>query len=181
MSDVTLSYKGSDILELSDSGSATLKTGDTYCEADIEVEYVKPSGGGGSYNVQEASGSITMASTEQSISVSGLSFTPTSFSVCHVPNNVNCTWGGGRAGKLAYNGRTNTGGTANQIGSVNPLVSVADLVNVDGEADTATLGQSNYALIRENGFSLWMFGSNMTFAFMQGETYQWKAWRVSSV
>lgn len=48
MADVTLSYKGSDILELSDSGSATLKTGGTYCEADIEVEYVKPSGGGGS-------------------------------------------------------------------------------------------------------------------------------------
>lgn len=46
MADVTLSYKGSDILELSDSGSATLKTGGTYCEADIEVEYVKPSGGG---------------------------------------------------------------------------------------------------------------------------------------
>lgn len=46
MSDITLSYKGSDILELSDSGSATLKTGGTYCEADIEVEYVKPSGGG---------------------------------------------------------------------------------------------------------------------------------------
>lgn len=48
MSDVTLSYKGSDILELSDSGSATLKTGGTYCEADIELEYVKPSGGGDS-------------------------------------------------------------------------------------------------------------------------------------
>ena len=46
MSDVTLSYKGSDILELSDSGSATLKTGGKYCEDDIEVEYVKPSGGG---------------------------------------------------------------------------------------------------------------------------------------
>ena len=46
MADVTLSYKGSDILELSDSGSATLKTGGTYCEADIEVAYTKPSGGG---------------------------------------------------------------------------------------------------------------------------------------
>ena len=45
MSDVTLSYKGSDILELSDSGSATLKTGGKYCEGDIGVEYVKPSGG----------------------------------------------------------------------------------------------------------------------------------------
>lgn len=48
MSDVTLSYKGSDILELSNSGSATLKTGGKYCEDDIAVEYVKPSGGGGS-------------------------------------------------------------------------------------------------------------------------------------
>lgn len=47
MADVTLSYKGSDILELSDSGSATLKTGGKYCEDDIDVEYVKPSGGGG--------------------------------------------------------------------------------------------------------------------------------------
>lgn len=44
MADVTLSYKGSDILELSNSGSATLKTGGTYCEDDIAVEYVKPSG-----------------------------------------------------------------------------------------------------------------------------------------
>ena len=51
MSDVTLSYKGSDILELSDSGSATLKTGGTYCEADIELEYVKPSGGDTEWNV----------------------------------------------------------------------------------------------------------------------------------
>lgn len=47
MADVTLTYKGSDILELSDSGSATLKTGGKYCEGDIAVEYVKPSGGGG--------------------------------------------------------------------------------------------------------------------------------------
>ena len=46
MADVTLSYKGSDILELSDSGSATLKTGGKYCEDDIGLEYVKPSGGG---------------------------------------------------------------------------------------------------------------------------------------
>lgn len=45
MADVTLSYKGSDILELSDSGSATLKTGGKYCEDDIAVEYVKPEGG----------------------------------------------------------------------------------------------------------------------------------------
>lgn len=51
MADVTLSYKGSDILELSNSGSATLKTGGKYCEDDIAVEYVKPSGGGTLYGV----------------------------------------------------------------------------------------------------------------------------------
>ena len=64
MADVTLSYKGSDILELSDSGSATLKTGGTYCDADIELEYVKPSGGGKVYelhtieNIVLASGTL---------------------------------------------------------------------------------------------------------------------------
>jgi hypothetical protein len=73
MADVTLSYKGSDILELSDSGSATLKTGGTYCEADIEVEYVKPSGGSsekvltklGEYTVTEPVASISITATEQ--------------------------------------------------------------------------------------------------------------------
>ena len=61
MADVTLSYKGSDILELSDSGSATLKTGGKYCEDDIAVEYVKPSGGG-RQKVLLASGTFTQAS-----------------------------------------------------------------------------------------------------------------------
>lgn len=64
MSDVTLSYKGSDILELSDSGSATLKTGGTYCEADIELAYTKPSGGGMTWQeisvVGSGSGTITI-------------------------------------------------------------------------------------------------------------------------
>lgn len=45
MSDITLTYKGNTIAEMSDSGTKTLETGGTYCEADIEVEYVKPSGG----------------------------------------------------------------------------------------------------------------------------------------
>lgn len=59
MADVTLTYKGSDILELSDSGSATLKTGGKYCEDDVTVEYVKPSGGGGS-NTLTKLGEITI-------------------------------------------------------------------------------------------------------------------------
>lgn len=47
MADVTLTYKGATIAELSDSGSKTLRTAGKFCEADIGVEYVKPSGGGG--------------------------------------------------------------------------------------------------------------------------------------
>ena len=45
MADVTLTYKGATVAELSDSGSKTLRTAGKYCEADIGVEYVKPSGG----------------------------------------------------------------------------------------------------------------------------------------
>lgn len=45
MADVTLTYKGATIAELSESGSKTLRTAGKYCEADIGVEYVKPGGG----------------------------------------------------------------------------------------------------------------------------------------
>lgn len=45
MADVMLTYKGTTIAELNDSGSKMLRTAGKYCEADIGVEYVKPSGG----------------------------------------------------------------------------------------------------------------------------------------
>ena len=47
MADVTLTYKGSTIAEMSDTGTKTLKTAGKYCEGDIGVSYVKPSSGGG--------------------------------------------------------------------------------------------------------------------------------------
>lgn len=47
MADVTIRYKGSSIATMDASGSKTLETGGNYCEDDIEVEYVKPSGSGG--------------------------------------------------------------------------------------------------------------------------------------
>lgn len=47
MADVTITYKGSTLATMDASGSKTLKTEGKYCEDDIEVEYVKPSGGGG--------------------------------------------------------------------------------------------------------------------------------------
>lgn len=45
MADVTLTYKGNTIAELNDTGSKTIRTAGKFCEADIGVEYVKPSGG----------------------------------------------------------------------------------------------------------------------------------------
>ena len=47
MADLTVRYKGNPIVELSESGTKTLKTAGKYCEDDISVEYAKPAGGGG--------------------------------------------------------------------------------------------------------------------------------------
>lgn len=58
MADVTLSYKGSTIAELSASGSKTIETAGMFCEADIDLAYVKPSGGG----VTAATGTVTLLS-----------------------------------------------------------------------------------------------------------------------
>lgn len=45
MSDITISYKGSSIATMDATGSKTLLTEGKYCEDDITVDYVKPSGG----------------------------------------------------------------------------------------------------------------------------------------
>ena len=47
MSDVTIKYKGQSIATMDATGSKTLNTQGKYCEGDIDVEYVKPAGGGG--------------------------------------------------------------------------------------------------------------------------------------
>ena len=45
MADVTLTYKGDTIAELSESGNKTIETAGKYCEADILLEYEKSGGG----------------------------------------------------------------------------------------------------------------------------------------
>ena len=47
MADLTIKYKGQPIVEMTDTGTKTLKTAGKYCEDDITVEYAKPAGGGG--------------------------------------------------------------------------------------------------------------------------------------
>ena len=49
MADVTLTYKGSTIAEMSNTGTKTLKTSGKYCEGDIGVSYVKSSSGGSGF------------------------------------------------------------------------------------------------------------------------------------
>lgn len=48
MSDVTIKYKGATIATMDATGSKPLNTQGRYCEGDIDVEYVKPGGGGSS-------------------------------------------------------------------------------------------------------------------------------------
>lgn len=47
MSDITVTFKNQTILTMDASGSKDLLTQGKYCEDDITISYVKPSGGGG--------------------------------------------------------------------------------------------------------------------------------------
>ena len=58
MADLTIKYKGQPIVEMTESGTKTLKTAGKYCEDDISVEYAKPAGGGGEMFSSSASGWI---------------------------------------------------------------------------------------------------------------------------
>lgn len=70
MADLTVRYKGNPIVELSDSGTKTLKTAGKYCEGDISVEYAKPAGGGGGEMFSSsASGSIPEYQVGHAVSV----------------------------------------------------------------------------------------------------------------
>lgn len=67
MADVTLTYKGNTIAEMSDTGTKTLKTAGKYCEGDIGVSYIKPESGGTSDElvkqlIQTRIGSLTIPS-----------------------------------------------------------------------------------------------------------------------
>ena len=54
MADLTIKFKGQPIVEMTESGTKTLKTAGKYCEGDIIVEYAKPAGGDHTYQVGHA-------------------------------------------------------------------------------------------------------------------------------
>ena len=58
MADLTIKYKGQPIVEMTESGTKTLKTAGKYCEDDISVEYAKPAGGNALSFTSQAVGSI---------------------------------------------------------------------------------------------------------------------------
>lgn len=67
MSDITINYKGNAIATMDASGTKTLLTDGKYCEDDIEVVYVKPSGGGS--NSPLVSSTISIPSSSKFISI----------------------------------------------------------------------------------------------------------------
>ena len=69
MADLTIKFKGQPIVELSESGTKTLKTAGKYCEGDITVEYAKPAGGGGERFSSSASGMIPEYQVGHAVSV----------------------------------------------------------------------------------------------------------------
>ena len=49
--DVIITYQGAQIATMSDTGTKTLLTSETFCEDDIVVSYTKPSSGGGGISI----------------------------------------------------------------------------------------------------------------------------------
>ena len=71
MSDITINYKGSAIATMDASGTKTLLTEGKYCEDDLEVVYVKPSGGGLPAVLDKVdAGTATLATSSDIIQVS---------------------------------------------------------------------------------------------------------------
>lgn len=161
MADVTLTYKGATIAELSDSGSKTLRTAGKYCEADIGVAYVKPGGGSG-----VLSGSITPA--ERTLE---LSFNVGNATVNHVliiPKSETPLKSGGKtACGLLYNAdafwpyivlKSNNAG--------------ASLLT----PSTDTGGVSLDTLVRKNGSVLTIKTPSVNFGMFETIEYAWYVW-----
>ena len=84
MSDITINYKGNAIATMDASGTKTLLTDGKYCEDDIEVVYVKPSGGGSSV----LSGTFTPASDVDTATISALAGTTLKRFLLKITGNI---------------------------------------------------------------------------------------------
>lgn len=69
MADLTIKYKGQPVLEMTESGTKTLKTAGKYCEGDVVVEYAKPAGGNAEMFSSSASGWLPEYQVGHAVSV----------------------------------------------------------------------------------------------------------------
>lgn len=69
MSDITISYKGSSIATMDATGTKTLLTEGKYCEDDIEIAYVKPSGGGGLTLIASGESTLTTSNGRTTLTI----------------------------------------------------------------------------------------------------------------
>lgn len=161
MADVTLTYKGTTIAELSESGNKTLRTAGKFCEADIGVEYVKPGGGSG-----VLSGSITPAERTRE-----LSFDVGNASVNHVliiPKSETPLKSGGKtACGLLYN-----------ADAFWPYIILQS--NNSGASlltpSTSTGGVSLDELVQKNGSVLTIKTPSTNFGMFETIEYTWHVW-----
>lgn len=158
MADVTLTYKGATIAELNDSGSKTLRTAGKFCEADIGVEYVKPSGGSGvdrgSFTPAEKSNTARLQVSRE---ITGLMILA-------------------ETNPYANNGyRTSAGLMYDTYGGV----------QANAMLGSNTSGNSGFVSMNANAFTITQNGNTVTVVsatgsgngyFAAGITYRWVAW-----
>ncbi|MBR2582694.1 MAG: hypothetical protein IKO83_01645 [Oscillospiraceae bacterium] len=167
MSDITINYKGSAIATMDASGTKTLLTEGKYCEDDIEVVYVKPSGGGSS----AVRGTFTPASDTTSVTLSALAgSTLNHFLLKPVGKIANGAVSGKRTWFLAYQDFTED---ANWIRMAS---------NASGSASSAYYGwgeppSARFTFDRTTGsFTLDTTTTNGGGVLAAGITYEFQMW-----
>ena len=87
MSDITINYKGNAIATMDASGTKTLLTEGKYLEDDVEVVYVKPSGGT-DYLVERLNGTLTSYASDDVTKLTPYSFEGNNITTLSLPNCI---------------------------------------------------------------------------------------------
>lgn len=165
MADVTLTYKGATIAELNDSGSKAIRTAGKFCEADIGVEYVKPSGGG------VLTGSFTPAANTLSVTIDALDGKSFTHFLCKMTGRPSSHLAGNTVRALCMCVLDLTPGAMNavSVGTNNAGTALAS----PGDSATPTSGGPAYL----SGNTLKTGASSSGGGYMiAGVTYEWFAW-----
>lgn len=173
MADITVTYEGNTIATMSASGTKTFYTAGKYCDDDITLEYVQPSGGGG---LTYAYGSVTKVSDDSYLYVTGLGGTPKVAKFLIDPVTVvgdgtlktvsGCYAMGASVIRATNNAGSSYGyaafGTESEWATDTPTVYADNTPPSVGMNATAT------------GFAAKSYSGS--YSFKPGYTYNWKAW-----